>query len=238
MADDKTVDQVTEEMEELSFDPTMKKKKPSSRKKSVAFEDPSTADLSVETPTPEPGIHSLAKLTAEAEEDLFSGKKKKAKKILVNADDAAEEPAEEPAEEGDDLDFSSLKKKKKRVTDEQIAALDAQLEEAGIVDEKDIEIEGEDPFVEGAEEKPISDEKEEEGWLNSDRDYTYDEVLPLYMMSNSSFYTEYSVSSAKITHPSVSERKSPYHPPSSSAKAPNEPSSQTSTINLSDSIVH
>lgn len=46
MADDATkVDQVTAEMDELSFDPSMKKKKSSARKKSVAFEDPSTAEV-------------------------------------------------------------------------------------------------------------------------------------------------------------------------------------------------
>lgn len=46
MADDEKVEQVTADMDELSFDPTMKKKKASSaRKKSVAFEDPSTAQV-------------------------------------------------------------------------------------------------------------------------------------------------------------------------------------------------
>jgi len=45
MADDTMkVEQVTTEMDELSFDPTMKKKKSSARK-SVAFEDPSTAEV-------------------------------------------------------------------------------------------------------------------------------------------------------------------------------------------------
>src|ERR1700694_231467 len=93
----------------------------------------------------------------ETEEDLFSGKKKKAKKILVNAD----EGGEEVTGEGDDLDFSSLKKKKKRVIDEQVAALDAQLEEAGIVDDKEVEVEGdEDPFkAEGGEEAAPENEE-------------------------------------------------------------------------------
>ena len=46
MADDTTkVEQVTKEMDELSFDPSMKKKKSSARKKSVAFEDLSTAEV-------------------------------------------------------------------------------------------------------------------------------------------------------------------------------------------------
>jgi hypothetical protein len=46
MADDEKVEQVTADMDELSFDSTMKKKKASSaRKKSVAFEDPSTSQV-------------------------------------------------------------------------------------------------------------------------------------------------------------------------------------------------
>lgn len=141
---------------------------------------------------------------------------------------------EEPTEEGDDLDFSSLKKKKKRVIDEQVAALDAQLEEAGIVDDKD-QVEGEDPFkTEGEDE--VATATEEEGWLKSDRDYTYEEVYPRPLLIVS-FYIEYSVFFERITRPLVSERKSRSHPPSSSAKAPNEPSLQTFTTNLSVSTV-
>lgn len=45
MEDTAKVEQVTADMDDLSFDPTMKKKKSSSRKKSVAFEDPSTAEV-------------------------------------------------------------------------------------------------------------------------------------------------------------------------------------------------
>jgi len=61
MADDTTkVEQVTAEMEELSFDPAMKKKKSSARKKSVAFDDPSTADTVPEpVETTEKGIVCL-----------------------------------------------------------------------------------------------------------------------------------------------------------------------------------
>ena len=46
MADTEPVEQVTADMNDLSFDPTMKKK-PSSRKKSVAFEDPATAEVAL-----------------------------------------------------------------------------------------------------------------------------------------------------------------------------------------------
>jgi hypothetical protein len=38
-ADPPTMDAVAEQLEDLGFDPTMKKKKSSTRKKSVAFED-------------------------------------------------------------------------------------------------------------------------------------------------------------------------------------------------------
>src|SRR5271170_4065006 len=121
---------------------------------------------------------------------MFAGMKKKPKKILVNTGEDAFAPADEheppadeaPAEEGDDLDFSNLKKKKKkRVIESEVAAFDAKLEEAGLVDEdKDIEVEGEDPFSQADGEEPSIEEekKEEEAWLKSDRDYTYEEVPP------------------------------------------------------------
>jgi len=120
-------------------------------------------------------------------DDFLAGMKKKkkpAKKILVNAGDdgatAEDVPAEEEAEEeGEDLDFSSLKKKKKkRLIESQVTELEARLEEAGIVPDR-THVEGEDPFAkaEGAEaEAEPSGEQEEEAWLKSDRDYTYDEV--------------------------------------------------------------
>ena len=115
---------------------------------------------------------------------MFAGKKKKAKKILVNAEDAGGDEAA-PADGADqgvtedtpDLDFSSLKKKKKkRVIDDQVASLDAQLEKAGVLDEKD-ETEDIAEKEEGEEGTTVEDGKaEEEAWLKSDRDYTYEEV--------------------------------------------------------------
>ena len=119
---------------------------------------------------------------------MFAGKKKKPKKILKDTtavsaaadgdDDAAGGAAE--AEGGDaDLDFSSLKKKKKkRVIDTEVAELEAKLEEAGIVDDKEQEVEGDDPFAkaEGGEDFADDGKNEEEAWLKSDRDYTYEEV--------------------------------------------------------------
>ena len=112
---------------------------------------------------------------------MFTGKKKKAKKVLVNAGDAegAGDTAETATQEVDDLDFSNLKKKKKkRVIDEEVAALEAKLEEAGVVDDKDHDVEGEDPFATKGDEAPQTEDHkdEEEAWLKSDRDYTYEEV--------------------------------------------------------------
>ena len=124
----------------------------------------------------------------ENEQDLFSGKKKKAKKIVLNAGDDGEDSAAAsmsaaaaapPPEEGDDLDFSNLKKKKKkRAIDSDVAAFEAKLEEAGVVDDKEADVEGEDPFAKGeGDEATVEGEKnEEESWLKSDRDYTYEEV--------------------------------------------------------------
>jgi len=181
MADEAAkVEQVTAEMDDLSFDPTMKKKKSSARKKSVAFEDPSTAEVAPTTTEQgtSPAAHcvSIADfITDAAEEPLFPAKKKSAKKILKDTTDADNEAAEEkPADDGE-LDFSSLKKKKKkRVIEDQVAALDAQLEEAGVVDDKE-DVEAEDPFKEEGE-GAAKEEDEEEAWLKSDRDYTYEEV--------------------------------------------------------------
>ena len=53
MTDDKTITQITENMDELSFDPTMKKKK-SSKKKSLAFDDSVTGDVPSEQPAAAP----------------------------------------------------------------------------------------------------------------------------------------------------------------------------------------
>ena len=127
----------------------------------------------------------------DGEEDLFAGKKKKPKKILkdtsavsVAADDdddvdAGAAGAAEVEVADADLDFSSLKKKKKkRVIDTEVAELEAKLEEAGIVDDKEQEVEGDDPFAkaEGGEDLTDDGKNEEEAWLKSDRDYTYEEV--------------------------------------------------------------
>jgi len=137
----------------------------------------------------------------DGEEDLFAGKKKKPKKILkdtsavsVAADDdddvdAGAAGAAEVEVADADLDFSSLKKKKKkRVIDTEVAELEAKLEEAGIVDDKEQDVEGDDLFAKagsGDEVAAADDGKdEEEAWLKSDRDYTYEEVHRRHRLDN------------------------------------------------------
>jgi len=120
-------------------------------------------------------------VTGNQEEDMFAGKKKKSKKIQLNTGDVEGTggTAETPTQEVDDLDFSNLKKKKKkRVIDDEVAALEAKLEEAGVVDDKDDDVEGEDPFATKGDQAPQTEDHkdEEEAWLKSDRDYTYEEV--------------------------------------------------------------
>jgi hypothetical protein len=171
----------------------------------------------------------------ESEDDPYTSKTKKPKKMLVDAENIAKD---KQSEDGDDFDFSNLKKKKKHVIDEKIADLDAQLEEAGILDGKEMECGTQDELVKEADETEIVEgEMEEESWLQSERDYTYDEVTSP-TLSNVSSCVGCSVFSTKTTLLSVSARKSPFLPPSSIATAPKEPSSPTSTTNPSTSTVH
>ena len=114
---------------------------------------------------------------------MFAGKKKKAKKIPINTGDGGQSATgadETLVDEGDSLDFSNLKKKKKRRDiDSGVAAFDSKLEEAGVVDEKEADVKGGDLFEKGEadNEATVGGEKdEEEAWLKSDRDYTYEEV--------------------------------------------------------------
>lgn len=93
--------------------------------------------------------------------------------MVIGAEGSVEGVTTESATaEGEELDFSSLKKKKKKilVAEETKAEFEAKLEEAGIADEK---VDDEDPF---AVDKPSEEGNEEEAWLKSDRDYTYEEV--------------------------------------------------------------
>ena len=66
MADDAKVEEITVDMDELSFDPTMKKKKSSTRKKAVAFEGLAAVEVgSEDNPSTEVGSQTLASLFSE-----------------------------------------------------------------------------------------------------------------------------------------------------------------------------
>lgn len=183
------------------FDPTMKKKK--KKKKVVAFDDdefdaPSPAAST--QPEEESGltryfrIRCLSLAPAEKEEpvaetaaapveenpdDMFAdlAKKKKKKKVTLDLGDddtatsspAGEDGEEKPATE-DGLDFGDLKKKKKKKKKVDLEAFEAELNEA---DEGE---DGDDPFK-TYDEGGAPKDNDEEPWQNSDRDYTYGELL-------------------------------------------------------------
>lgn len=153
-----------------NFDLTQKKKK---KTKKYEFDD--DEEKSPETPT---GGEPTGEPAAEADGDLddFSGmKKKKKKKKAFNLDELDEalpssEKAspDEPSENVEDMDFdfsSKKKKKKKKVTDAEMAD-----DGAGGNKEND---DGDVEFEEGG---AVSSSTK---WDDSDRDYTYDEMLEL-----------------------------------------------------------
>jgi hypothetical protein len=261
MAEDtkQKMEQVTAELEEPSFDPTVMKKKASSKKKTVAFDDPSTEVAADNTSSAAPGSNPIQRTMSqrlirdvgENEEDMFAGKKKKAKKILRNTEDGGDDAStaaaavEAPAEEGDDLDFSNLKKKKKkRDIDTKVAALEATLKEAGVVDDKEAEAEGEDPFAKDEDQEATAEGEanEEEAWLKSDRNYTYEEVNTSFpsILANafSSSCIVYSVFSARIIPPSDWAKKSPFLPLLSFVKGQRGQYSLISMTKLFDFTVH
>ncbi|KZO99130.1 hypothetical protein CALVIDRAFT_544573 [Calocera viscosa TUFC12733] len=136
-------------------------------------------------------------LNGEDGEEVFAGlKKKKAKKAIP--DDLGDGDAA-PATDGangaaaeDDFDFSDLKKKKKKAKKAlDMEAFERELEEANAADRKskkpkteeddeeegdeddDVDL-GDDPF---AHDHEVDAGEGDEKWLNTDRDYTYDELL-------------------------------------------------------------
>ena len=82
------------------------------------------------------------------------------------------------------------------------------MEEAGVVAEKEAEAEDEKSKPEGGEDRA---EDEEESWLKSDRDYTYEEVSGFYSADKSShcssYCIEYSASFVRTTHLLVSVKR-------------------------------
>lgn len=88
----------------------------------------------------------------------------------------------------DDLDFSDLKKKKKKSSKKTAFDLEAfekelgdtpqeveEMDEGGGDDDADL---GDDPFA--VQDGPATMENGREPWLGSDRDYSYSEVSPLW----------------------------------------------------------
>ncbi|KAK9449807.1 domain found in IF2B/IF5-domain-containing protein [Limtongia smithiae] len=163
----------------MDFDSSLKKKK---KKSKVAFTgDEFEESAAPKVETPDPAVDELT--------DMFAGMKKKKKKSsstspAAEADEAAlAEVASAPTEEvGEDFDFTKKKKKKKATA--AIADVDEfeqQLEEAGLGEDDGGEGEEEDDgtFAKEGEEDIVDDDDDEHeaAWLNSDRDYTYDELL-------------------------------------------------------------
>lgn len=108
--------------------------------------------------------------------DMFANLKKKKKKSTSTASLEPEEGSPAPdtgAEENvEDFDFSTKKKKKKKAAVD-VSEFEQQLEEAGVVETN----EDDDTFEKDGEEDAEDGEEEEASWLNSDREYTYEELL-------------------------------------------------------------
>ncbi|KAF8510195.1 eukaryotic translation initiation factor 2 beta [Hysterangium stoloniferum] len=202
-------------MDEPLFDPSLRKRK----KKTVAFsEDPLGADADPTTPAPPteagdatPTVHEqmvqnggtgvetgTGAERAQKEDDdfkaMFGDMKKKKKKKEIPADlpeDTATQTPPEPAV-GEDLDFSDLKKKKKKTSKKPAFDLEAFEKElgdtgtaqgnddgedgaGGLGDDVDL---GDDPFaVQHDAGAGAGVESGKEAWVGSDRDYTYSELL-------------------------------------------------------------
>lgn len=118
---------------------------------------------------------------AEVEEltDMFAGLKKKKKKSAPSASleilDGDEDEAAAAEDGPQDFDFNSKKKKKKKQAAD-LTAFEEELEKAGFKsDDEDLEAEvgEEDENADDTFEKPETDSP----WLNSDRAYTYEELL-------------------------------------------------------------
>ncbi|CDS10235.1 hypothetical protein LRAMOSA02911 [Lichtheimia ramosa] len=150
---DKENDPVTEQIQDEEPDFSKLKKKKKSKKK-VDFDVDDAANDTKEEAAP----------ADDAEEDpeaMFADlkkKKKKKSKSLPEEDGDASTPAEGNEE---DLDFGALKKKKKKKKN--MAEFEAELAEQDGTD-----------TTGAAEEKKQGGE---EAWLNSDRDYQYEELL-------------------------------------------------------------
>lgn len=110
----------------------------------------------------------------------------------------------------DDLDFSDLKKKKKKTSKKAAFDLEAfekelgdappepeEVEEGGGEDEGDL---GDDPFAVQDGPAPTAMENGREPWLGSDRDYTYSEVSPPKLFSFRSFTADIGEAPSSVFH--------------------------------------
>ncbi|RHZ68810.1 hypothetical protein Glove_293g15 [Diversispora epigaea] len=161
--------------EELLFDPSLKKKK--KKKNKVVFEDEveQRADIEFQFedqsdyPAPVPLVEENNETEENNEDDemsIFADTKKKKKKKKEIVDKEVEE--EEPAETTDFADLPRMKKKKKKTMTEFIAQLNDGVEDATRTEDDVFATDGEHVDKET---------KVEDAWLNSDRDYTYPELL-------------------------------------------------------------
>ncbi|XP_050721990.1 eukaryotic translation initiation factor 2 subunit 2-like isoform X3 [Eriocheir sinensis] len=167
--------------EECIFDPNLKKKK---KKKTgfnldAALAEGSGAPPPESAPTPENGEVQEAKESTPEMDDMevFGKKKGKKKKKPFSMDDMSEAlpeskdngvavgedrepPAVQPAEVDDfDLDMDFTKAKKKKTKKKKVVLNDLIAKEDMVADADDAELESGD------------------GWVGSERDYTYDELL-------------------------------------------------------------
>ncbi|KAK9477534.1 domain found in IF2B/IF5-domain-containing protein [Lipomyces japonicus] len=154
--------------EQLEFDPSQKKKKKKSKAVSFGGDDLEPAESKPESADP----------VVEELTDLFSGLKKKKKKSSSSstvADSIAEDDADADAgaeDNTEDFDFSVKKKKKKKAVAD-VDAFEQELEQAGVNEDEDGDVEGlvdDDTFEK-------TEEEVDGAWLNSDREYTYEELL-------------------------------------------------------------
>jgi len=129
------------------FDTTMKKKKKKKKDKSAETPAADSADAPVEDPMA-----------------MFGEKKKKKKKKTTTLE--ADTPRSESPADVDSMASFGEKKKKKKKKRPNLAEFEAQLKADGGID---------DVVEEQAEEN--KENASEESWLDSDRDYTYDELL-------------------------------------------------------------
>ncbi|KAF9146814.1 hypothetical protein BGX30_007732 [Mortierella sp. GBA39] len=156
--------------DDLVFDVTMKKKK----KKSKKTEEEPVEEAVAESQEAAPAADA-------AEEDpmaMFGEKKKKKKKVKVEDEAAAEGGEEAAADAGESFDFGDMKKKKKKSKKVDFSAFEDGQDQEG----DDAARDPDDIFAaedeEGAARSSSKTGAEaEEGWIGSNRDYTYTELL-------------------------------------------------------------